>query len=121
MGISAAMLPASLLITESTFAMAIVFFSMAMFGHQFWATIVQTLAADIFPSKIVGSVAGLMGCFGTYGAMLFSFLIGFIIEQFGYTPAFIISGILHPISFILVFIIIQKIELVNITTQKLKL
>ena len=121
LGISAAMLPASLLITESTFVMAIVFFSMAMFGHQFWATIVQTLAADIFPSKIVGSVAGLMGCVGTYGAMLFSLLIGFIIEQFGYTPAFIISGILHPISFILVFIIIQKIELVNITSIKLKL
>jgi ACS family hexuronate transporter-like MFS transporter len=94
--------------------MAVVFFSMAMFGHQFWSTIVQTLAADMFPSKIVGSVAGLMGCIGTYGAMLFSLAIGFVIEQYGYGPAFIISGMLHPLSFVLVFVIIQKIEFVKL-------
>jgi len=46
--------------------------------------------------------------------MLFSVIIGFIIEHGGYTPAFIISGILHPISFILIFIIIQKIEPVRL-------
>lgn len=114
LGISAALLPASLLITEASLSMAVVFFSMAMFGHQFWSTIVQTLAADMFSSKIVGSVAGLMGCIGTYGAMLFSLAIGFVIEQFGYGPAFIISGMLHPISFALVFIIIQKIEFVKL-------
>lgn len=114
LGISAAMLPASLLITQASFTMAIVFFSMAMFGHQFWATIVQTLAADIFPTKVVGTVAGLMGCVGTYGAMIFSFVVGFIIEQMGYEPAFIISGVLHPASFLLVFLIIKKIEPVSL-------
>ena len=112
LGISAFCLPASLLITEASLTMAIVFFSMAMFGHQFWATIVQTLAVDMFPSKVVGSVAGLMGSFGTYGAMLFSFVIGFVIERHGYAPVFIISGLLHPLSFLLVFIIIRKIDFV---------
>ncbi len=119
LGISAALLPASLLIAEASLNMAVAFFSMAMFGHQFWSTIVQTLAADMFPSKIVGSVAGLMGCVGTYGAMLFSFIIGFVVEQYGYSPAFIISGTLHPLSFILVFIIIRKIEFVRLFPQKI--
>jgi MFS transporter, ACS family, hexuronate transporter len=114
LGIAAAMLPASLWITDASLSMAVVFFSMAMFGHQFWSTIVQTLAADMFPSKIVGSVSGLMGCIGMYGAMLFSFGIGFIIERFGYNAAFIISGLLHPLSFILVFVIIRKIEVVKV-------
>lgn len=114
LGIAAAMLPASLLITDASLNMAVLFFSMAMFGHQFWSTIVQTLAADMFPSKIVGSVSGLMGCVGMYGAMLFSLGIGFIIEKFGYSPAFLISGLLHPLSFILVFVIIKKIELVKV-------
>ncbi|MEX2591579.1 MAG: MFS transporter, partial [Anditalea sp.] len=114
LGIAAAMLPASLLIVNASLFMALFFFSMAMFGHQFWSTIVQTLAADMFPSKIIGSVAGLMGCMGTYGAMLFSLVIGFVIEQFGYSPAFIISGLLHPFSFILVFIIIKKVEFVKL-------
>jgi ACS family hexuronate transporter-like MFS transporter len=110
LGISALLLPSAVFIPGASFTLAIVFFSIAMFGHQWWATIVQTLAADMFPSRIVGSVSGLMGCAGTYGAMLFSLAIGFIIERFGYRPAFMISGILHPLSFILVFILIRKIE-----------
>ena len=114
LGISAAMLPASLFITDASLSLAILFFGLAMFGHQFWSTIVQTLAADMFPSKVVGSVAGLMGCIGTYGAMLFSLVIGVVIENFGYSPAFIISGILHPLSFLLVFVIIRRIETVNL-------
>jgi len=85
-----------------------------MFDHQLWSTLVQTLAADIFPSKVVGSVAGLMGSVGTYGAMLFSLFIGFLIEQFGYSPAFIISGLLHPISFLLLMLMIRKIDLVKL-------
>ena len=118
LGVSAALLPASLMITVTpTVMMSIVFFGIAMFGHQFWSTIVQTLAADMFPSKAVGSVAGLMGCMGTYGAMLFSLVIGFVIQGAGYAPAFVISGILHPISFILVFVIIQKIEFTELVTS----
>ncbi|HVW60289.1 MAG TPA: MFS transporter [Puia sp.] len=109
LGISAALLPASLFITNASLNMAIVFFSMAMFGHQFWSTIVQTLAADMFPSRVIGSVSGLMGCVGTYGAMLFSLVIGYVIQRFGYDPAFLIAGVLHPLSFLLIFIIIRKI------------
>jgi ACS family hexuronate transporter-like MFS transporter len=93
--------------------MAIVFFSMAMFGHQAWSTMVQTLTADMFPSGTVASVAGLAGSVGTYGAMLFSLLASYLFTHFGYTPAFILAGLLHPISFILVLVIIKKIELVK--------
>jgi len=25
---------------------------MAMFGHQFWSTIMQTVAADLFPPEV---------------------------------------------------------------------
>jgi ACS family hexuronate transporter-like MFS transporter len=110
LGVSALLLPASLFITNGSLAMAIVFFSIAMCGHQSWASIVQTLAVDMFPSRIVGSVAGLMGFAGTYGAMFFSMAIGLIVERFGYGPAFLIAGLLHPLSFLLIFFIIKKIE-----------
>ncbi len=114
LGIGAVMLPASLFIADVSLNMAVLFFSLAMFGHQLWATLVQTLAADIFPSKVVGSVAGLMGSAGTYGAMLFSLAIGFVIERFGYSPAFIVSGLLHPVSFLLLLIMIRKISMVKL-------
>ena len=110
MGIAAALLPASLFITDASLPVAILFFSMAMFGHQAYSTIVQTLVADMFPSSLVGSVSGLMGLAATYGAMLFSFAVGFIIEHYGYSPAFFIAGLLHPLGFLLLFLIIRKIE-----------
>ena len=115
LGIAAALLPASLLITSTSSVLyALFFFGIAMMGHQLFSTIVQTLTADMFPSKVVGSVSGLVGCFGTYGGMIFSLIIGFVIQNQGYTPAFIVSGILHPISFLLLFLIIKKIEPVRL-------
>lgn len=115
LGIAAALLPLSLFITDASLHMAVFFFGMAMFGHQLYSTIVQTLVADMFPSRIVGSVSGLMGCAATYGAMLFSLVIGFIIDDYGYRPAFFIAGLLHPLSFILLFIIIKRIEMIKVS------
>lgn len=108
LGLAAALLPASLLITSVSLPWAIVFFSMAMLGHQLYSTIAQTLVTDLFPSRVVGSVTGLMGCMVTYGAMLFSILIGYVIGEFGYGPAFLISGLLHPLGFILALVLLTK-------------
>jgi len=83
-GISASLLPAALLITASPLALAIVFFSMAMFGHQFWSTIMQTLAADCFP-RGSGLGDGTGGASGSFGAMLFNLAVGAMLNAFGAT------------------------------------
>lgn len=105
LGIAASLLPASLLITASPVAMAIVFFSMAMFGHQFWSTIMQTLAADLFPPEAVGSVTGLVGAAGSFGGMLFNLAVGAMLTAFGsYGPVFLVAGLLHPASVIVILL-----------------
>jgi ACS family hexuronate transporter-like MFS transporter len=68
--ISAAIMPIVLLITRAPLSLAIIFFSMALFGHQFWSAIIQTLPTDLFPSSSVGTAAGLMGAVGSSGAAL---------------------------------------------------
>jgi ACS family hexuronate transporter-like MFS transporter len=109
--LSAAMMPISLFITKSPLEMAIAFFSIAMFGHQFWSTILQTLATDIFPSTVVGSVAGLMGAVGALGAMLFNLLIGQILTHYhNYAFVFIIAGLLYPFALLIIFLLIHKVE-----------
>jgi ACS family hexuronate transporter-like MFS transporter len=105
LGIAASLLPASLLITASPVAMAILFFSMAMFGHQFWSTIMQTLAADLFPPEAVGSVTGLVGASGSFGGMLFNLAVGAMLTAFGsYGPVFLIAGLLHPASVVVILL-----------------
>jgi ACS family hexuronate transporter-like MFS transporter len=85
--------------------MAILFFSMAMFGHQFWSTIMQTLAADLFPPEAVGSVTGLVGASGSFGGMLFNLAVGAMLTAFGsYGPVFLIAGLLHPASVVVILL-----------------
>ncbi len=113
LGISASLMPASLFIAASPLSLAIVFFSMALFGHQFWSTIIQTLAADMFPSRVVGSVAGLLGAAGSFGAMLFNLLVGYLLTTYhSYSLIFVIAGLLHPAGFLIVLLIVRRIELV---------
>jgi ACS family hexuronate transporter-like MFS transporter len=115
LGLSAALMPVSLLILPSPLSLAIVFFGIAMFAHQFWSTIVQTLAADLFPSQVVGSVAGLMGAAGSLGATLFSFYAGMIIADYGYGRVFLVAGIVHPVSFAIILALVRRIERLKMT------
>jgi ACS family hexuronate transporter-like MFS transporter len=61
LGISAAVMPSILFVTQAPVSMAIVLFSIVFAGQQSWSTLVMILPADIFPQRVVGSVAGLVG------------------------------------------------------------
>jgi len=110
LGMSAALMPLAAFVVPSPTGLAIVFISLAFLGHQFWSVIIQTLPADLFPHGTVGSVSGLIGASGSFGAMLFSLLVGYILSrQATYLPVFIIVSLLHPISFGLILAMIPKI------------
>jgi MFS transporter, ACS family, hexuronate transporter len=121
LGLSAALVPAAVLIVPSPLSLTIVFYSMAMFAHQFWSTIMQTLAADLFPPRMVGSVAGLMGGAGALGAAIFSFIAGWIVGKYGYAPVFLATGVVHPISFVVILLLVGRIEgLISAGTKPLE-
>ncbi|MBI5774617.1 MAG: MFS transporter [Verrucomicrobia bacterium] len=109
LGIGASLLPASLFIVASPLSFAIVFFSTAMFAHQFWSANVQTLPADLFPARVVGSVEGLLGSAGSFGGMLFGLLVGWLVEHHGYGPAFVIAGVLHPLAFLVILATVRRV------------
>ena len=105
-----ACMPLSLLITVSPLSVTIVFFSLAMLGHQSWSTIMQTLNADMFPSTSVGSVAGLIGASGAFGGMLFNVFAGALLTAYhSYTIVFAITGLLHPLAFVIILLVVRNI------------
>lgn len=110
LGCAAVLMPASLLITASPLNLSIVFFSLAMFAHQFWSTNIQTVPADLFPSRIVGSLEGLLGSAGAFGGMLFGQLVGYLVETGGYTAPFFMAGIFHPIAFVIILTTVRRIH-----------
>ena len=111
LGLAAMLMPVALLISGVPLGMAIVFFCMAMFGHQAFSTLMQTLTADLFPSSTVGSVAGLVGAAGSLGGVAFNGLVGVLLTYYSYTPVFLIAGVLHPLAFIVILIMIKQIKM----------
>ena len=82
---------------------AVVLISLACGAHNSWSANIFTMCSDCFESKSVGSATGLAGFAGGVGGIFFSALIpGIVIQFFGYTPVFILMGILHPLAYLFI-------------------
>lgn len=112
--ISAAIMPVVLLITQAPLSLAIVFFSMALLGHQFWSAILQTLPTDLFPSDSVGSTSGMMGAIGSLSAAISNIGVGMILTHLhSYSLVFLIAGLVYPISLVFLLWLIPRVEMLT--------
>jgi MFS transporter, ACS family, hexuronate transporter len=110
--ISAGLMPLTIFVDWAPLWGAIALYTVGLLGHQFWSTIIQTLAADLFPSSIVGSFAGLLGAVGCLAGVLYQPLVGRLITATGsYSSVFLISGLLHPLSCLLILLLVGEIRM----------
>jgi ACS family hexuronate transporter-like MFS transporter len=111
LGASAAVMPFVIFITQVPIEWAIVLFSVAFFGQQSWSTLVMILPTDLFPRRVVGSVAGLVGFGGAMGGVVFNLIAGRMLDAgFGYGPVFAIVSALHLLAFILLLFTIHEVK-----------
>ena len=89
--------------------MALAFISIGTAAHQGWSANVFTLASDIFPKRDVGSVVGIGGAAGAGGALL-AWVSGHILQHHSYVPLFIIAGVMHPLTMVVVQLLAPRIE-----------
>lgn len=114
LGFGAALMPAAIMVVSVPVSLAIVFISLAFMGHQIWNVVIQTLPADLYPKSHVGSVAGLIGSSGAFGGMVFAAFVGWLLASGGsYAPVFAIAGLLHPISFAILLLMIPRIRRIS--------
>ena len=100
LGLSAALMPAVILVPHVPVSLALLLFSIAFFGQQSWSGLIMTLPADIFPLSSVGSVAGLIGFGGAIGGAIFNIIAGQLLGHgAGYGVLFAIVGSLHVVAF----------------------
>ena len=74
--------------------------AVVLFGFQVWVNNLQTLPSDFFPSTAVGSVFGLGGAAAALASVLFTWGTGRVVDAFGYTPVFLVSGVLGPLGLV---------------------
>jgi ACS family hexuronate transporter-like MFS transporter len=99
-----------LAIYAPTAIQALIIMSIVLFGFQFWVNNVQTLASDFFRSSEVGRVTGMAQTGAGIGAIMFTMLIGWIVDHFSYSPVIVIGGILGPLATISIFALCGKIK-----------
>jgi ACS family hexuronate transporter-like MFS transporter len=103
LGLAAALMPFVILVPHVPVSWAIALFCLAYFGQQSWSTLVMVLPTDIFPQRVVGSVAGLVGFGGAMGGILFGELAGYLLDRgCGYGAVFAIAGTLHVAAFLII-------------------
>jgi len=93
---------------------ALILIGVVLFGFQVWINNVQTLPSDFFPSKAVGSVAGLGGTGAGIGSMIFIFSTGWVVDNYSYTPVLVTAGLLPLVGTVVLFILAGKIRKVSI-------
>ncbi len=114
LGLSAALMPWVFLVTMTDVHLAILLFSIAFFGQQSWSTLVMTLPADLFPRRVVGSVAGLVGFGGAMGGVVFNLVVGPILDQYGpaagYKIVFAMSSTFHILAFLIILAMVRRVQ-----------
>jgi MFS transporter, ACS family, hexuronate transporter len=84
--------------------------SVATFGYTGCNSNALAFPADVVPKNMVASVWGLASMGSGFGGMLFSWLSGRMIDQYGYTPVFIAYGVMPIIAASLVLCVMGPLK-----------
>lgn len=75
-----------------------------------WINNLQTLPSDFFPKSAVASVFGLGGTSAAIASVLYNWGTGRVVDAAGYTPVFVVAGVLGPLGLIATLLLAGRIE-----------
>jgi ACS family hexuronate transporter-like MFS transporter len=109
---------AALCVFASDALLAIALVSLATAAHQGWSANLFTTTSDVFPKRAVASVTGIGGSVGAFGGVLFTGLLpGYIVQNFGYPPMFVIMGSFHLVAFFFVHLLMRDMKPLMISNE----
>jgi ACS family hexuronate transporter-like MFS transporter len=106
---SAALMPLGLLVAYSeSSAVAMATICVITFAHMSWKTNLMTMTNDIYPTSIVGSVAGIVGLGSSLGGVIFTRITGIVVENYSYATIFVLMAFLHPMALLILNAMIKR-------------
>jgi ACS family hexuronate transporter-like MFS transporter len=104
MALGAAVMPVAIAAPYvPTAALAIAATCFTTFGHGLWVANLQTLPTDMFRGPEIGTVSGFSGSGGAIGGILAQLGTGYVVMHFSYAPIFLLAGLMHPLSAVLIY------------------
>jgi ACS family hexuronate transporter-like MFS transporter len=83
---------------------------LAAAGHQGWSANLFTLASDLFPKSLVGSVTGFGGMAGAIAGAGFQLATGYIVLwTHSYVPLFIVAGLAYVVALLVIHTLSPKL------------
>jgi ACS family hexuronate transporter-like MFS transporter len=94
---------------------AVLLVGLAAAAHQGFSTNLLTLPSDMFPARVVASVAGLGGAAGAFGGMLIAEVVAHILQWTGsYAIPFLIAGSAYLVALAVMQLLAPKLEAVRL-------
>ncbi len=93
---------------ESTWT-AVLLISLATAGHQGFSANLFTLSSDLFPTKAVGSVAGLGGTAGAVGGIFIAQAAGSVLQAMGPNGYYVLF-LTPPVAYLLAIGVVQVLS-----------
>ena len=91
------------------FVPTLILVSIAIFALQVKTASLFPVATDLYPARDVATVWGLSGAAGSFGAALFQWLFGWLIDEFSYYPVFVIVSLMCLAQALLVTLFVRHI------------
>jgi MFS transporter, ACS family, hexuronate transporter len=104
-------------ITDSKWVAAVLI-TIAASAHQAWSANVFSLAGDMFPKRVVGSVTGLGGMIGAVGGMVLFYVTGKVLKATGnYLPVFVMASVAYLLALAIVHMLVPRLEAADIEAK----
>ncbi|MNV50256.1 Hexuronate transporter [compost metagenome] len=78
------------------------------FAHLTYQINLTTMTVDLFPSRYIASVAGLVGCGSALGGMVSAQVVGHLVAGGNFDRAFVLMAVLHPIAVLLAWLALKQ-------------
>ena len=80
-------------------------------AHQAWSANIFSLASDMFPRRVVGSVTGLGGMAGSVGGTILFVIVGILKDKhISYVPVFIAASFAYITALSIIHLLVPKLE-----------
>jgi ACS family hexuronate transporter-like MFS transporter len=87
---------------------AIALLCLGGFAHQTLSVTVITMASDLFPRDQVATATGVAGTAANLGVLIFTLVLGSMVDSVGYAPFFVLLGLLDLVGATLLWTLVRK-------------
>ena len=94
--------------TAKSAAVAMALLCLGGFAHQTLSVTAITMSSDLFRQEEVGTATGVAGMFANSGVLIFTLVLGALVDRVGYQPFFLLLGLVDLVGAMLLWTLIRK-------------